>query len=198
LWSLVTFSLPTHARPRWSGPTAAGGAWSTAANWEPNAVPGAGDTVFITNAGTYTVSFNASVSLASLTLGDTNATGLQQLSHLGGALTVTNVSSATNGVIFLSAGTLTTAGPAELLGPVNQANGTWQLHTPISLNTYNLTNGELRGANCVITNLNWLGGSLNADALGSTTTIPVGGTLNISGTTGKILSYYVAPGSNSR
>jgi hypothetical protein len=98
--------------------------------------------------------------IANLTLGDTNATGIQKLTVSAGTFTVTNL----------------TAGnqqhPVALrrhsrhlgLGPtarhqVNQAAGTWQLNTPININTYNLTNGELRGANCVITNFNWLGGS---------------------------------------
>ena len=172
----------------------AGGIWSTAANWSPNAAPAAADTVFITNSGTYSVTVNAGASIANLTIGDTNATGIQRLAITASTFTVTNVSSASNGVIFLSAGTLVTAGTADLFGDVNQAGGTWQLNTPININTYNLTNGELRGANCIITNFNWLGGSLNSDALGTTTTIPGGGTLNISGATGKIMSYYVAPG----
>jgi hypothetical protein len=191
--ALFTLNIQTHAATLvWTN--TAGGAWSTAANWSPNAVPAAGDLVFITNSGTYTVSFNTSVNLASLTVGHTSATGLQQLSNLGGTLTVTNVSSASNGVIHLSSGTFTTAGTADLVGPVNHNTGTWQLQTPININIYNLTNAELRGANCVITNLNWIGGSLNSDAFGGTTTIPVGGTLNISGATGKTLSYYVTPG----
>jgi len=186
-------ALETHAATLvWTNP--ASGNWNTAANWSPNAVPAAGDSVFITNSGTYTVSFNASVSLASLTIGHTNATGVQQLSNLGGALTVTNVSSASNGILHLGSGTFTTSGTAALVGPVNHNTGTWQLNTPININTYNLTNAELRGANCVITNFNWLGGQLNSDALGTNVTVPVGGTLNISGATAKSLSYWVAPG----
>ena len=97
---LVTLSLQSRAATLvWTN--TAGGNWSTAANWTPNVVPATGDSVFITNSGTYTVSFNTSVNLASLTVGDTNATGIQQLSNLGGALTVTNISTASNGVIHL-------------------------------------------------------------------------------------------------
>src|SRR5437879_1708548 len=35
-----------------------GGNWSTAANWSPNQVPGAGDNAFITNNGTYTATLD--------------------------------------------------------------------------------------------------------------------------------------------
>jgi hypothetical protein len=68
------------------------------------------------------------------------------------------------------------------------------LNVPTVINNYNLTNGELRGANNTITNFNWFGGNLNSDALGTTTTIAPGGTLNISSPTAKAMSYWVAPG----
>ena len=172
----------------------AGGNWTAAANWEPNVVPAAVDTAVITNAGTYTVTSSATVTITGLTLGDTNATGTPKLLITAGTFTVTNTSVASNGVIFLSAGTVTTAGPATIGGTFSQASGTLQLNTTASINNYNLTNGELRGANCTITNFNWIGGALNSDALGNVTTIPVGGTLTISGATAKGMSYYVAPG----
>ena len=38
----------------------AGGNWSSTNNWSPNQVPGASDTAWITNNGTYTVTLNAS------------------------------------------------------------------------------------------------------------------------------------------
>jgi hypothetical protein len=191
--TLVTFSQHSHAGELvWTNTS--GGNWSTAANWSPNAVPTATDSAFITNSGNYTVTVNASATVARLTLGDTNATGLQKLTVNAGTFTITNLTAATNSILLLSAGTLVTAGTAELLGEVNQAGGTWQLTTPINLNTYNLTNGELRGANCVITNFNWFGGQLNSDAFGTTITVPAGGTLNIFGATAKSMSYWVAPG----
>jgi hypothetical protein len=191
--SFITFTQPGRAATLvWTN--TAGGNWSTPANWSPNAIPAADNTAFVTNSGTYTVTVNAGATIANLTVGDTNSTGTQTLAITAGAFTVTNVTSASNGVIFLSAGSLTTSGAANLVGNVNQASGTWQLNTPININNYNLTNGELRGANCIITNLNWIAGSLNSDALGNVTTIPVGGTLTISGATTKGLSYYVAPG----
>ena len=172
----------------------AGGFWSVATNWSPNTVPAAADTAFLTNSGTYTITANASATIANLTVGDTNSTGTQTLAITVGTFTVTNVTSASNGVIFLSAGVLVTSGTANLVGNVNQANGTWQLNTPIAINNYNLTNGELRGANCIITNLYWLAGGLNSDALGNVTTIPTGGTLTIAGAATKGLSYWAGPG----
>ena len=53
---------------------AAGGNWGTAANWNPNQVPGASDTALITSSGTYTVTLDSDVTLASLTLGGTSGT----------------------------------------------------------------------------------------------------------------------------
>jgi hypothetical protein len=191
---LVALTLQTNRAAELVWTNLAGGTWSTAANWSPNQIPAAADSAFITNSGTYTVTVNATANIANLTLGDTNATGIQKLTVSAGTFTVTNVTAATNSILLLSAGTLVTSGAAELLGEVNQAAGTWQLNTPINLNTYNLTNGELRGANCVITNFNWLGGSLNSDALGNTVTIAPGGTLTISGPTAKYLSAYVGNG----
>ena len=62
---------------------------------------------------------------------------------------------------------------------------------PSSVNTYHLTNGELRGANVIITNFLWLGGDLNAEnAASNTVTIPPGGTLTLAGATAERLSGY--------
>ncbi len=171
-----------------------GGLWSAATNWSPNQVPAGADTAVITNAGSYTITNNATTTITGLTLGDTNSPGTPKLIITAGTFTTTNTTVASNGVFVLSAGTVVTAGPTDIAGTFNQASGTWQLNVPANINNYGLTNGELRGANCVITNLNWVGGSLNSDALGNTTTIPVGGTLTISSATAKNLSAYVGSG----
>ncbi len=47
--------------------TASGG-WNTAANWDPNTIPGAGDTVIITNTDV-TVSLNSATTIDGITLG---------------------------------------------------------------------------------------------------------------------------------
>src|SRR6266446_5434827 len=59
----------------WS--SSSGGNWGVAGNWSPNQVPGAGDNVFITNSGTYTVTMNVGASIGSLILG--GASGTQTL-----------------------------------------------------------------------------------------------------------------------
>jgi len=64
----------------------AGGNWNNTNNWSPNTVPASGDTVLITNAGTYTVTLNAAATLAGLTVGGTN--GTQTLTNNGFTLTL--------------------------------------------------------------------------------------------------------------
>ena len=63
---------------------AASGSWNTAANWNPNQVPGAGDTAVITNAGV-TVSLNSSTTVGGVILG-TNGPGTVTLSLAGQTL----------------------------------------------------------------------------------------------------------------
>jgi hypothetical protein len=62
-----------------------GGVWSAATNWSPNSVPGGADNVFITNSGSYTVTFDVSSTLAGLTIGGG-----------GGTQTLANASQTTN------------------------------------------------------------------------------------------------------
>src|ERR1017187_7157958 len=51
--------------------TASGG-WNTAANWNPNSVPGATDTAIITNAGV-TVTLNGATTVGTIILGTSRA-----------------------------------------------------------------------------------------------------------------------------
>jgi hypothetical protein len=51
----------------------AGGLWNIPANWSPNTVPGSGDTVYITNAGSYAVSVNVSATLGDFFVGSSAA-----------------------------------------------------------------------------------------------------------------------------
>ena len=60
----------------WTNP--AGGGWNTAANWNPNSVPGATDTAIITNAGV-TVTLDISPTVGGIILG-TNGAGKVTLS----------------------------------------------------------------------------------------------------------------------
>src|SRR5208283_2965240 len=59
----------------------ANGYWNTAANWDPNQVPGSGDTAVITNAGVI-VSLNSSTTVGGIILG-TNGPGTVTLSLAG-------------------------------------------------------------------------------------------------------------------
>jgi hypothetical protein len=147
-----------------------------------------------TNTGTLTLGaaafadFNSGVTTLGGTLVSPTANHLR---FNGGTvnLNTTNIASPA----LLIAGAVLNQNANIAVNEMNQSAGTWQLNVPTVINHYNLTNGELRGANNAITNFNWFGGSLNSDALGNTTTVAAGGTLNISGPTGKTMSYYVAP-----
>ena len=63
-----------------------GGLWSAAANWSPNSAPAPGDSVFITAAGSYTVTQDVHVAVASLTLGGASGSGVAWWAHVGGFL----------------------------------------------------------------------------------------------------------------
>jgi hypothetical protein len=67
--------VPVAAGIAWNNPS--GGNWSVAGNWSPARVPAKGDTVFITLAGTYTVTLDVNDTVAFLTVG--GATGAQTL-----------------------------------------------------------------------------------------------------------------------
>lgn len=101
----------------------AGGNWSLATNWSPNAVPAGGDTVVITNDGTYAVTVDASPTLAALTVGATN--GTQTLNLNTGILTINGASAfSTNTVFNLGGGTLAGGGTVTFNGAFNWASGT--------------------------------------------------------------------------
>ncbi|MFN3407607.1 MAG: beta strand repeat-containing protein [Limisphaerales bacterium] len=170
----------------------AGGNWNVAANWSPNAVPAAADTAFITNAGTYTVTVNAAATIASLTVGDPTVGGSPTLAITAGAFTVTNLVVAPIAQVLVSGGTLRPAGPATLLGPIHQTSGVFQPLVPINLNTYNLTNGEFRGANVFVTNFVWVAGPLNSENA-SQNTFTVVSNLTIAGSGYKYFSSYTPP-----
>jgi fibronectin-binding autotransporter adhesin len=100
----------------------AGGNFATAANWNPNQVPTSGDTAWITNDGTYTITFNTSATIASLMLG--GSSGTQTLSHPSGTLTLTGSSMGSDHAIYnLSGGGLTGSGSLALAGSFNWTGG---------------------------------------------------------------------------
>jgi len=99
----------------------AGGNFATAANWNPNQVPAGGDTAWITNDGTYTVTINTSATIASLMLGGSN--GTQTLSHVSGVLTLGSGAGSDHAVYNLSGGTVTGSGSLALAGILNWTAG---------------------------------------------------------------------------
>src|SRR5580700_3682951 len=92
--------------------SAASGDWTVGSNWDTGNEPGASDLVFISVAGSYTVSLTAAVTVASITLGDTSA--VLQIQDPGGDDVVTGNldSSGSVGVDALGGGgsTLTVGG----------------------------------------------------------------------------------------
>ncbi len=79
----------------------AGGNWSVPGNWQPNGLPGQGDDVFITNAGTYTISLDTnSAILNTVLLGAKTGRQTLEIGHdLTAVLTI-----ASNGVMNLNGG----------------------------------------------------------------------------------------------
>jgi hypothetical protein len=120
----------------------AGGNWSVAANWNPNQVPGAGDTAYLTNSGTYAVTNNGTRTIGGLVVGGDS--GTQTLAQVGSYTLTLNGAGrlGANGRFLLNLGTFTGTNvvpnlaaqppaalvcwPAELAG--------WQLYAATNLN----------------------------------------------------------------
>ncbi|MFQ6614161.1 MAG: LamG-like jellyroll fold domain-containing protein, partial [Fidelibacterota bacterium] len=103
-----------------------GGNWSNPANWDTGTVPGSTDNVFITISGTYTVTLDADVTVASLSLG--GSSGVQTLSADGRTLTLIGTGTVnSNGALHLinsivtGSGPLTNNGNITVLGTANNA-----------------------------------------------------------------------------
>ncbi len=114
LAALFAASTSPAAVINWTNPN--GGNWSVATNWSGGKVPGTSDDVFITAAGSYTVTQNVSATVNSLTLG--GASGTQTLTNAGFILNL-NTNSAINGsgLLALSSGaTVGSVGPLTVNG----------------------------------------------------------------------------------
>jgi hypothetical protein len=118
---------------------AAGGDWSATNNWDPNQTPGTNDAAFITNAGVYTVTLSANVTLTNLTLG--GSSGQQTLATTNFSLTLVSAQPSlvdSNGVFLLQGGLF--SGPLTVSGQFNWTAG--QLgNSPVTLTV--TTNGVL-------------------------------------------------------
>jgi hypothetical protein len=132
--------------------TASGG-WNTAANWDPNTVPGASDAAIITNAGV-TVSLNGATTVGAIVLG-TNGVGTVTLSLAGQSL-------ALNGPLTVNPSGSFTVDSGALVGSTNavlSGNLGWSAAnlggklTLASGSTLNLTSGNYHDMqNCTLTN----------------------------------------------
>ena len=86
-------------------------------------MPGSSDNAWITNSGTYTVTLNSSVSLASLTLGGTS--GTQALTNSSGTLTLNGASTVSAHGLFANiGGNLAGTGSLVANGPMIWTSGT--------------------------------------------------------------------------
>jgi hypothetical protein len=124
----LALSVPAQAAPiSWAA--AVSGNWNDPTKWSPPQVPVAGDQVFITVAGTYTVTLNVNASPDSLVLG--SSSGTQTLASTSFGLTLASPSRVTaNGVLSMSSGNVSGAGTLSIQG--NAAFRSVILNAPIS------------------------------------------------------------------
>src|ERR1039457_6536070 len=146
---------------------AAGGGWNTAANWNPNAVPGTNDTAIITNAGV-TVLLNGATGVGGISLGSGSG-GTVTLSLNNQTLTLYGPLTVNPSGSFAVDGSSTLMGNtnAVLSGTIGWTGGT--LGGTLTLaagGTLNITAGNNHFiGGCIFTNsgtVNWSGGQLLA------------------------------------
>src|ERR1035438_1707448 len=158
------------ATVNWTNTT--GGGWNTAANWNPNGVPGTNDTVVITNAGV-TVLLNSATTVGAVVLG-TNGPGTVTLSlnnqtlALNGPLTVNP-----SGSFTVDSGALVGNTNAVLHGTIGWSAGTLGgILTLASGGTLNITAANNHDMpNCTVTNngtVVWNNGPIRAGGGGGT------------------------------
>ncbi len=116
LLAVLTLTLSPARAATISWTNTSGGNWNNTNNWSPNQVPTASNDVFITQAGTYTVIVNTSVTNASLTAGATS--GTQSVSVVS-LLTLNGTSIFSNrAVLNLAGGNLRGSGAITVNGPL--------------------------------------------------------------------------------
>src|SRR2546421_12525200 len=107
LCALILANSASAATIAWTN--TAGGNWSVANNWNPHQVPGSSDDVLITAPGVYTVTLDASPTIATLALGA--ASGQQTLLTGAFTLTVKHVGAVNaSGIFNLNGGTTAATG----------------------------------------------------------------------------------------
>jgi autotransporter-associated beta strand protein len=130
IWLAVLLGAGETSRAQTSWAAAASGNWNTASSWTPAIVPGEGTNASITNAGTFTVTYNSVMSagsIGSLTLG--SATSIPTLTIAAGGFNVagscTFVDSSAEIININSGGVMTngTLNMASRAGVVNVNSG---------------------------------------------------------------------------
>jgi hypothetical protein len=147
----------------------ASGSWNTAANWNPNNVPGAADTAIITNAGV-TVTLDISPTVGGVILG-TNGPGTVTLSLAGQTLVLNGPLTVNpSGSFTVDSGAVVGNANAGLSGTIGWTGGLLEgALTLASGSTLNLTTGNNHDIpNCTFTN--------NGTVVWNTGTIRGGGT----------------------
>src|SRR5439155_9014149 len=143
---------------------AASGGWNTAANWNPNSVPGAADTAIITNAGV-TVSLNVATTVGGMILG-TNGAGTVTLSLAGQTLALNGPMTVNpSGSFTVDSGSLVGNTNAVLRGTIGWTAGSLGgILTLASGGTLNVMSGNDHDMpNCTFTNngsVAWSGGRI--------------------------------------
>ncbi|MBF0246250.1 MAG: hypothetical protein HQL31_13455, partial [Planctomycetes bacterium] len=164
-----------------------GGNWSNGANWSSGTVPGAGNTVVINAAGSYTVNLNANVAIANLTL-HAGAGNRPPLNTSAYTITISggNVTVAQDATLAL--GGVLTGGNLNLLsgGNLNWSAGTLGANTTIYIGAKVYISGTgTKVSNNLLTcggNITHMGtGSLRMDS-GSSLFIASGGLYDIQDT----------------
>ncbi|HAM70403.1 MAG TPA: hypothetical protein DCM86_02030, partial [Verrucomicrobiales bacterium] len=173
LWWATAPHLPAGTTRTWVNP--AGGSWFVPANWSPSGTPAPGDSLFITNNGTYTVTIlTNAATVGNVTLGGTS--GTQTLVNgTTSALVVTNLAEVRkNGLLVItnsgfSGNLVIRAGGETKLG----GGGNLQLYSSAITNLGTLT---------------WSSGSLSVGGNNNATTvISNGGLWQITGDT--VINY---------
>ncbi|MCH7548069.1 MAG: hypothetical protein IH969_00790, partial [Candidatus Krumholzibacteriota bacterium] len=182
----VTFDATAQAVVfKWTN--ASGGNWSDPANWELGIVPGAGSTVNIDLAGTYTVNLDVNAAIDMLTLGA--VTGTQTLVIATNSLTLSGAVSTVgaNGVVNLSGSMLAGTSGMSVSGTFNWTGGAIDgtgrlIIEPVGTVTLGGGAKTLSGGR-VLENLGtatWVAGDIDA-AGGSAIFNGIGGTFDVQG-----------------
>src|ERR1035441_2479435 len=150
---------------------AASGGWNTAANWNPNTVPGATDTAVITNAGV-TVSLNGATTVGAIILG-TNGAGTVTLSLAGWTLALNGPLTVNpSGSFTVDSGALVGNTNAVLSGTIGWTAGVLEgILTLAAGSTLTLTTGNNHDIpNCTFTNngtVTWTTGEIRGGQSGT-------------------------------